>query len=199
MPLATGVEPLTLADGTVINPANGAVVVDDSEDLIEVPSMRQMQREYVMTRRRIRDLPVPPNKLNTISMVLCYSLLGINDEDIAAVLNLEEAQVGRMRISDTFREIREEVVHSIIENDAESVRSMISQAGTLAATRVVEGLNSPNEVTRISSAKDLLDRGGHRPADVIEHKHKIEGGLKIEYVTKEENDIPIIDITPKEI
>ena len=26
MPLATGVEPLTLADGTVINPANGAVV-----------------------------------------------------------------------------------------------------------------------------------------------------------------------------
>ena len=62
MPLATGVEPLTLADGTVINPANGAVVVDDSEDLIDVPSRRQMQREYVMTRRKIRYLPVPPNK-----------------------------------------------------------------------------------------------------------------------------------------
>ena len=199
MPLATGVEPLTLADGTVIDPANGAVVMDDSEDLIEVPSMRQMQREYVMTRRRVRDLPVPPDKMNTISMVLCYSLLGISDEDIAGILNLEETQVGRIRMSDTFKEIREEVVHSIVENDTESVRSMISQAGVLGATRVVEGLNSPNEVTRISSAKDLLDRGGHRPVDVIEHKHKIEGGLKIEYVTKEENDIPIIDITPKEI
>jgi hypothetical protein len=199
MTLATGVEPLTLADGTVINPANGSIVADDSEDLIEVPSMRQLQQDYVMTQRRLRDLPIPPDKMNTVSMILCYSLLGISDEDIGTVLNLKEEQVGRVRMSDTFRDVREEVIHSIVENDAESVRSMISQAGVLAATRVVEGLNSPNEVTRISSAKDLLDRGGHRPVDVVEHRHRIEGGLRIEYVTKEENEIPTIDITPKEI
>tara|TARA_B100000131_G_scaffold306302_1_gene333225 strand:+ start:1429 stop:2028 length:600 start_codon:yes stop_codon:yes gene_type:complete len=199
MTLASGVEPLVLADGTVINPTDGTVVVDDKDDLIEIPSVREMQREYAVAKRRLTDLPVPPSKMNTISMVLCYSLMGITDSDIATVLNLDEEQVGRIRMSDSFREIRESVVHNIIESDQESVRSMISQSGVLAASRMVEGLNSTNEATRIHSAKDLLDRGGHRPADVIEHKHKIEGGLRIEYVTKEENDIPTIDITPKEI
>ena len=54
------------------------------------------------------------------------------------------------------------------------------------------------EITIFKNIKDT-STPFHRPVDVIEHKHKIEGGLKIEYVTKEENDIPIIDITPKEI
>tara|TARA_Y100001951_G_C11264193_1_gene254432 strand:- start:826 stop:1134 length:309 start_codon:yes stop_codon:yes gene_type:complete len=102
-------------------------------------------------------------------------------------------------MSDTFRDVREDMLHNIVESDQETVRSMISQAGVLAATRVVDGLNSTNEITRISSAKDLLDRGGHRPADVVEHRHRIEGGLRIEYITKEENEIPVIDITPQEI
>ena len=199
MTLATGVEPLTLADGTVINPANGAVVVDDADDLIEVPNTKQLQRDYVMTRRRLSDLPVPPDKMNTLSMILCYSLLGVNDSDIGQVLGLPEEQIGRIRMSDTFRDVREDMLHNIVENDQETVRSMISQAGVLAATRVVEGLNSTNEITRISSAKDLLDRGGHRPADVVEHRHRVEGGLRIEYITKEENEIPVIDVTPQEI
>ena len=199
MTLATGVESLTLADGTVINPTDGTIIPDDKDDLVEIPSVQQIQRDYVMAQRRLSDLPVPPNKMNTISMILCYSLMGINDSDIGTVLGLREEQVGRIRMSDSFREIREDVIHNIIESDLESVRSMISQAGVLAASRMVEGLNSTNEATRIHSAKDLLDRGGHRPVDVGEHKHQVEGGLRIEYVTKEENDIPTIDITPQEI
>jgi hypothetical protein len=58
-----------------------------------------------------------------------------------------------------------------------------------------------NEVglgTRLGVAKDVLDRAGHRPADIIEHRHKMEGGLTIEYVEKKD-DIPTIDITPKEM
>jgi hypothetical protein len=31
----------------------------------------------------------------------------------------------------------------------------------------------------------------------VEHRHKVEGGLRIEYVKKEEQDIPTIDITPE--
>ena len=73
---------------------------------------------------------------------------------------------------------------------------MIAQSGVLAATRMVDGLNSTNEATRLSAARDILDRGGHRPADIIEHRHKVEGGLRIEYVTKDDNEIPTIDITP---
>ena len=199
MTLATGVESLPQASAPVINPTDGTIIQDDKDDLVEIPSVQQIQRDYVMAQRRLSDLPVPPNKMNTISMILCYSLMGINDSDIGTVLGLREEQVGRIRMSDSFREIREDVIHNIIESDQESVRSMISQAGVLAASRMVEGLNSTNEATRIHSAKDLLDRGGHRPVDVVEHKHQVEGGLRIEYVTKEENDIPTIDITPQEI
>ena len=54
-------------------------------------------------------------------------------------------------------------------------------------------MDSDNETTRMSAAKDVLDRAGQRPADVIEHKHKMEGGLTIEYVEKKD-DIPTINI-----
>ena len=52
-------------------------------------------------------------------------------------------------------------------------------------------------VTRMAAAKDVLDRAGHRPADIVEHKIKMEGGLTIEYVDKKD-DIPVIDITLEE-
>ena len=51
--------------------------------------------------------------------------------------------------------------------------------------------------TRMAAAKDVLDRAGHRPADVIEHKHSLEGGLTIEYIDHKD-EIPTIDITPNE-
>lgn len=195
MTLATGVEPLVLADGTKIDPEDGTVV-PDAEQLIEIPTLRQMQRSYAVTQRRIDDLPVPPEKLNTLSVVLSYSLLGISDQDIGQILDMSEEQVGRIRMSDAFAEIREEIIHSIVQSDQEAVRDMIAQSGVLAATRMVDGLNSTNEATRLSAARDILDRGGHRPADIIEHRHKVEGGLRIEYVTKDDNEIPTIDITP---
>jgi hypothetical protein len=50
-------------------------------------------------------------------------------------------------------------------------------------------------LTKMTAAKDVLDRAGQRPVDIIEHRHKMEGGLTIEYVDKKD-DIPTIDITP---
>ena len=72
---------------------------------------------------------------------------------------------------------------------------MFADKSRNAATTVVGLLNSDNETTQLSAAKDILDRAGHRPVDVIEHRHKMEGGLTIEYVEKKD-DIPTIDITP---
>ena len=53
--------------------------------------------------------------------------------------------------------------------------------------------------TRMTAANNILDRAGHRPADIIEHRHKVEGGLTIEYIKNEEQNIPTIDITPNEV
>jgi hypothetical protein len=57
-------------------------------------------------------------------------------------------------------------------------------------------LGSKSESTRGSAAKDILDRAGHRPVDVIDHRHTLEGSLVIQYV-EPTKDIPTIDITPK--
>ena len=191
--LPNGVEPLLLADGTKIDP-DGGVVIQPSTTQVEVPTHTELQRDYVMRKRKIADLPVPPGKMTTISVVLGYSLMGVSDVEIAALLDLQETQVGRIRMSDEFREIRDEVVHNIVESDSDVVRDMLTRAGVLAASRITEGLNSNNEATRIHAAKDILDRGGHRPNDVVEHRHKVEGGLTIEHIRREEKDIPVIDI-----
>jgi hypothetical protein len=154
--LPQGVEPLRLADGTLINPDGGAVIQPPLDVVVEVPNNAAIQREYIIKRRKIADLPVAPEKMTTIS--------------------------------------RERIVHNIIESDNEGVRDMLSRGGVLAASRVLEGLNSANEAHQLASAKDILDRGGHRPADVVEHRHKVEGGLTIEHVKREDQAIPVIDI-----
>ena len=70
---------------------------------------------------------------------------------------------------------------------------MFVQKSQKAAQTMFNLLDSENEATRGSAAKDVLDRAGQRPVDVVEHRHKMEGGLTIEYVEKKK-DIPTIEV-----
>ena len=75
MALVAGSEPLILADGTRIDPMNGSVVLD--EILVEVPNTETIKQEIVAARKRINDLPVPPKQMNTLSVIISYSLFGL--------------------------------------------------------------------------------------------------------------------------
>ena len=194
--LPQGIEPLVLADGTVINPVDGTIVIDEA--LVEVPNTEQIKREIVASRKRISDLPVPPAQMNTISVIISYSLFGINDEDISTTLFIPLEQVTAIKKSDSYVNLQEQFLKTILESDLSSVRGMFVQKSKLAADRMFSLLNSNNEATQMVAAKDVLDRAGHRPVDVIEHRHKMEGGLTIEYVEKKD-DVPMIDVTPKEM
>ena len=196
--LPTGAEPLVLADGTKIDPISGGVVKDE-EVLVQVPNNIEIKREIVASRMRIADLPVPPAQMNTLSVILSYSLQGISDNDIANVLSLPSETVGAIKSSDPYRDLQETIVRKIAESDASDVRNLFITSST-AAANVVLGVMADNEngpVTRMAAANSILDRGGHRPVDIVEHRLKMEGGLTIEYVEKK-SDIPIIDITPEE-
>jgi hypothetical protein len=46
----------------------------------------------------------------------------------------------------------------------------------------------------MSAARDILDRSGHRPADVVEHRHRMDGGLVIEVVRRDAVSVPTIDM-----
>ena len=195
--LPQGTEPLVLADGTKINPIDGNVITDISEAVVEVPNTQDLKREITASRKRVSDLPVPPEQMNTISVILSYTLFGISDDDISNVLSLSMEQISNIKKSDAYRELQSQFVKNIVESDLSDVRGMFVQQSRGAAGVMFNAMNNEENgiTTRMAAAKDVLDRAGQRPVDVIEHRHKMEGGLIIEYVEKKD-DIPTIDVTP---
>ena len=194
--LPQGSEPLILADGTVISPENGNVIVE--EHVITVPNTVDIKREITASRMRVSDLPVPPDQMNTLSVIIGYSMMGVSDDDIANVIMIPLEQIKSIKLSDEYRLIQDGIVNNIMNSDSSSVRNMFVEGSRNAASLMVQVVNDSEMGinTRMSAAKDVLDRAGQRPVDVIEHRHKMEGGLTIEYVEKKD-DIPTIDITPE--
>ena len=197
MPLPIGTEPLVLADGTKINPLDGKILKDDI--LVEVPNTREIQRDIVAARKRIADLPLPPEQMNTLSLVMAYSVFGLSDKDIGNVLGLPQEQIHNIKMNNVYNELQQNLVQSIIHSDTTEVRDLFVLNSKTSAQLFVDTVNDSEMGigTRLSAANNILDRAGHRPADIVEHRHKVEGGLRIEYVKKEEQDIPTIDITPE--
>jgi len=197
MPLPIGTEPLVLADGTKINPLDGKILKDDI--LVEVPNTREIQRDIVAARKRIADLPLPPEQMNTLSLVMAYTVFGLSDKDIASVLSISENQVHNIKMNNVYNELQQNLVQSIIHSDATEVRDLFVLNSKTSAQLFIDTVRDPEMGigTRLSAANNILDRAGHRPADIVEHRHKVEGGLRIEYVKKEEQDIPTIDVTPE--
>ena len=204
---------LRLADGTLIDAATGRIVNDAGEGddagdtrpprFIEVPTNMEAVAEVTRVRKRIGDLPLPPKQLNAVSTVAMYYLFGLSDIDIAYATGLTEAQVGSLRTHEAFDAMIAEARRNVLAEDGAVVRSMLEKNAVGAAQRVVSLLNSYDEKVQIVAAKDILDRAGHRPADVVEHRHKVEGGLRIEYVRKGMSDTVIdhmapIDVLPME-
>jgi len=197
MPLPIGTEPLVLADGTKINPLDGKILKDDI--LVEVPNTREIQRDIVAARKRIADLPLPTEQMNTLSLVMAYSVFGLSDKDIGNVLGLPQEQIHNIKMNNVYNELQQNLVQSIIHSDTTEVRDLFVLNSKTSAQLFVDTVNDSEMGigTRLSAANNILDRAGHRPADIVEHRHKVEGGLRIEYVKKEEQDIPTIDITPE--
>ena len=196
MSLIQGYEPLVLADGSVISPDDGAIVKEkEPEVLVEVPNNEELQREVVAARTRIADLPAPAGQMNTISIIIGYSLYGVTNEDIATILSMPLEQVEAVKMSDTYTDVQSTFIDNIVQSDKSNVRDMFVEQSKSAARKMAVLMDSNSEAIQLAATKDILDRAGQRPVDVVEHRHKVEGGLTIEYVTQD-NTIPTIDITP---
>lgn len=190
-------EPLRMLDGTLVYP-DGRVVVPGTEappEFVEIPTHREAQRIVVAARRKLSDLPEVPRTMNAISVVLSYTLFGLDDEEIAIATGLTIDQVGRIKVGDPFTQMHEAIVRTIIDGETTNVRDLIAKNARNAAATMVEALQAGNRSDRMAAARDILDRSGHRPADIIEHRHRVDGGLVIEYVKRgDERDMPVIDM-----
>lgn len=191
MPLANNGEPLRLADGRVVYPGGD---ISDPRKMVEVPTHQEAQRIITSTRRKVADLPALPKQMNAVSVVLSYVLFGLDDEEIAIATGLSAAQVHRIKASDPYSHLYDAVVKTVLDNEANTVREVFAKNAKRAANTVVEALDGGTRADRMAAARDILDRSGHRPADVVEHRHRMDGGLVIEIVRRDNADAPTIDM-----
>ena len=182
---------LKLHDGTVINTMTGEVM--DQEIAAVIPVLTS----EVSSRRRFSDLDMPVQSMNTIALLMFYSLYGINDKDTGKQFGLEPEQVNAIKHSDEYEGFEKIIVDNIVEANTDEVRSSFVRHSKQAANIMINLLGSKSQDMRKSAAKDILDRAGHRPVDVSEQRIRVDGGLRIEYIQKSK-DIPTIDITPSQ-
>lgn len=193
-------EPLVLADGTKIDPSTGRPIRDTP--LVCIPSPGEAQRIVARARKSVAELPLPPKQLSGVALVAFYTLFGLNDQDISIALDnsLSMEQIERIRNLDAYIDFMETAKANIVHTESDTVREMFQTHAANAASKIITLSQSDNDVLAFTASKDVLDRAGHRPADVVEHRHKMEDALNIVYIEKKANeDVPMIDITPEEV
>ena len=188
-------EPLRLVDGSLVYPG-GRVVLPGSPapDFVAIPTHREAQRIITATRRKLGDLPEVPKTMNAVGAILSYTLFGLDDEEIAIATGLSALQVGKIKMSDPYTQMHETVVRTVLDSETDVVRDLLSKNATRAASVMVDALDAGSRGDRMAAARDILDRSGHRPADVVEHRHRVDGGLVIEYVKRGMTDVPTIEM-----
>jgi hypothetical protein len=188
--LASQNEPLRLADGRVVYPGG---------DVVDTHAQQRAEREEqrilpVNVRRKASDLPAPPQQMNTIATVLAYAMYGLDDEEITTVTRLGTAIIARIRDSDPYKQMHDAIVRSALDQETDAVRDIITKNAKRAALTVVDSLDAGNRGDRMAAARDILDRSGLRPTDVVEHRHRMDGGLVIEIVKRNDDAVPTIDM-----
>jgi len=188
--------PLQLADGRVVFP-NGRIARPNEaepEDIVrdETPDPVRL---VTSKRRKASELLEQPRVMNAISVVMAYSLFGIEDTEIAELTNLDEVQIVKLRKSDAYTSMYDGVVANVMDAESRHVRGLFQKHARTAAGVLIDTLHNGTRPERFTVARDLLDRAGHRPSDVVEHRHSMDGGLTIEIVRKDsEKSAPTIDM-----
>ena len=192
--LASG-EPLVLADGTVILPDNSVQTkAVPTEEYIEVPSNSAAQKLVTNTRRKLSDLPASTQQLNIIAACCMYEMFGLSDKEIALALQITSVQVARIKAHDAYNRLREDTIQSLVTAQRDNVRSLIKQAAPKAVSKVAALIDSEDDKVALAASKDILDRDGHRPVDVVEHRMAMDATFKIEFVHKDNSsELPALE------
>lgn len=196
---------LVYRGGRVVEPGTGFVsthgINDEIIDTASVsarqmpPSATDAQSYEVHTRRHLKEIPDTIRNANACALVVSYVLFGLDDFEITQALSITDEQLERIKDSETYVFIHQAVVRSVLDAETDNVRDIFRQHAKTAAHVLVDTLHNGTRGERTSAAKDFLDRSGHRPVDIVEHRHRMEGGLVIEVVKKNRDDqAPVVDM-----
>lgn len=193
--------PLILADGTKIDPSTGQKLREKKPSaLIEIPSPSKAQEIVAASRRSVADMPVTPTQMNGLSLVCFYTMWGLSTQDIAIQLGVSIDQVKTIKKLPEYIKLHSDIFKTVMETEANDVRGFFQQHAKNAAQKIVS-LSEDEGALGFAASKDILDRAGHRPADVVEHRHRLDDSLKIEIIRKDDNvaSIPVIDAEFEEV
>ena len=159
---------------------------------VAVPNYREMQEHVAKVRRTLAELPLPTAQMNTISVVLMYTLIGISPAEIATATGMSVDQVKRLLSSEAYMRMRDDIVQTILDRDSADIKQMIAANARNAVNRIVGLIEDGEPTVALAAAKDIADRAGHRPAD----KLVIDGMQELRIRIVRDEKVPTIDITP---
>lgn len=191
---------LPLANGQQIDLTTGKVVSAVPVRRREAsPSVDGPSR--IVARRSLADLPVSGPQMRVMAAAAALALWGLQPGEIAEVFGIEQARIDELQEQSVYKNFLKALMSSVLESEMEEVRDHIGKASRIAADRVMSILDDPDasSITVLKAAQDLLDRGGLRAADIVEHRHSVQGGLKIIYEKRASNLEGVKDITFSEI
>jgi hypothetical protein len=186
-------EYIELADGTRVSTASGEVIRDKKPQKGYTPNAPTHSNELISTR--LSDLPLEAKRMNGVAALIVYRLLGMPDHDIAEALGIDVDQVKQISNAQVFNDLYSKINAQVLDRSSNDLRIAIAAMSRDALNKVYEVMTEGDDKNALKAAQDILDRAGHRPADVVMHQHHMSGGLKIEYIErKKENDLPIIEM-----
>lgn len=158
---------IELPDGTKINKHG------------EVIEQKAPPRMFVTTKQKvIQDLPA---NFRAFALVSSMEVWGLTTPDIAEALGRDFEEIKSLQQSEEYLQFRSEMIDGALEAETNDVRQIFVSASARAARGVVELLDSANPDARTFAMKETLDRGGFRPADIVEHRIRHENDLRIVY------------------
>lgn len=198
MQLPDANEPLVLADGTKIDPTSGKVIRDQVAKFVSIPSPSEAQKLISKTRRTVADLPLPPSQLSGVALVAFYTLFGLQDRDISIAVDgkLTVEQIAQIKELEAYTDFMTTAKENIINTETSTVRDMFQQHAAAAANKIINAVTQTDDdsVLGFKAAQDILDRAGHRPADIVEHRHTMEDTLQIVITKRDETvQVPTVD------
>lgn len=192
---------LPLANGIIIDTETGQAI-GPSIDAEKTKRLQNKEpRAHVAGRDRVNsairigiaELPAEPRALTTIGVVWMYYTLGLNDYDISTATGLTIAQVESVKGLSMFETLQSTLIANVTKLGEEDIHARIAALAPRALNEL-EDILADGDVdanTKQRVADSLLDRAGYAPKQMVEHKHKHEGGLIIKIV----EDRPLNDKT----
>lgn len=163
---------------------------------VQIPTNQEAVRELTRARKTIEELPIPNAGMNTIAVILYYTLEGVITRDIATITGLDIKDIEQIKKSEAFRTAQNNIIEQVVELQKEEVAGLINSSAKRSVERVITTAEA-NIGTPIGLGADKLLLEQYNNKNQIAAMNPMSGGLHIHYHMKDKDEkTPTIDVTP---